>query len=40
MASWEVVDIDPTDCDGIGKEDDKWNDGKMNELEVKLEDLR
>ena len=40
MASWELVDIDPTDHDGIGKEDDKWNDGKMNELEVKLEDLR
>ena len=32
MASWEPVDIDPTGRDEIGKEDDKWDDSKMNEL--------
>ena len=40
MASWEPVDIDPTDRDGIGEEDDKWDDGKIDELEVKLKELR
>ena len=40
MASWEPVDIDPADRDGIGMEDDKWDDGKINELEAKLEELR
>ena len=41
MASWEPVDIDPTDSDGIRrKEDGKWDGRKMNELEVKLEELR
>ena len=40
MASWEPVDIDPTGRDEIGKEDDKWDHSKMNELEGKLEELR
>ena len=40
MASWEPVDNDPTDRDGIGMEDDKWDDGKINELEIKLKELR
>ena len=32
--------LDPTGRDEIGKEDDKWDDSKMNELEAKLEELR
>ena len=40
MASWEPVDIDPTGRDEIGKENDKWDDGEMNKLEEKLEELR
>ena len=38
--SWELVDIDPIDRDEIGEEDDKWNDGKITEIEAKLEELR
>ena len=38
MASWEPVDIDPTDRDGIGEEADKWDDGKIDELEAELKD--
>ena len=38
--SWEPVDIDPIDRDGIGEEADKWDDCKINELEAKLEELR
>ena len=34
----EPVDIDATDRDGLGKEDDKWDDGKMNELEENSKD--
>ena len=30
----------PTSRDEIGKEDDKWDDGKMHELKIKLEELR
>ena len=26
MASWEPGDIDPTNRDGIGEEDDEWGD--------------
>ena len=40
MALYEPVDIDPTGRDGIGKEDDKWDDGKIDELEAKLQGLR
>ena len=40
MALWEPVDIDPTDRDGIGEEDDKWDDGNITEMEAKLEELR
>ena len=36
MASWEPVDIDPTDRDEIEEEDDNL----MNELERKFEELR
>ena len=38
--SWEPVNIDPTGRDEIGEEGDKWDDGKINELEAKLEELR
>ena len=40
MASWEPVDVDPTGRDGIGEEDDKWDGGKISEMEAKLEELR
>ena len=29
MASWEPVDIDPIDRDGMAGDDDKWDDGKI-----------
>ena len=32
--------IDPTGRDGIGEEDDKWDDRKVTESEAKLEELR
>ena len=38
MASWQPVDIDPTDRDEIEEEDDKWDDNLMNELERKFEE--
>ena len=38
--SWEPVDIDPADHDEIGEEDDKWDDGKITEIEAKLEEIR
>ena len=38
MASWEPVDINPTDCDGM--EEDKWDDNLMNEIKRKFEELR
>ena len=40
MASWEPVDIDPTDRDEIGEEGDKWDDDLLNELERRFEELR
>ena len=36
----EPVDIDATGRDETGKEDDNWDDDKMNELEASLEELR
>ena len=38
--SWEPVDIDPADHDEIGEKDDKWDDGKITEIEAKLEEIR
>ena len=38
MASWEPVDIDPTDHDGL--EDDKWVDDFMKDLEIRFNKLR
>ena len=40
MATWEPVHVDPVDRDGIREEDDKWDDGKITEIEAKLEELR
>ena len=40
MASWEPVDVDSIDRDGIREEDDKWDDCKITEIEAKLEELR
>ena len=40
MATWEPVDVDPIDCDGIREEDDTWDDSKITEIEAKLEELR
>ena len=38
MASWEPVDIDPTDHDDL--EDDKWDDDFMKDLEIMFNKLR
>ena len=40
MASWKPVDIDQADRDGIGEEDDKWDDNLLNELETRFEEPR
>ena len=40
MATWEPVDVDTIDRDGIREEDGKWDDGKITEIEAKLEELR
>ena len=40
MASWEPVDIDPTDHDEIGEEDDKWGDDLMKDLERRFNEQR
>ena len=40
MASWEPVDIDPTDHDEIEEDDDKWGDGLMDDLERRFNELR
>ena len=40
MATWEPVDVNPINCDGIREEDDKWDDSKITEIEAKLEELR
>ena len=38
MATWEPVDIDPTDHDGL--EDDKWDDDFMKDSEIRFNKLR
>ena len=40
MASWEPVDIDPTNHGEIGEEDYKWSDDLMNDLESRFNLLR
>ena len=40
MASWEPVDIDPTDRDETGEENYKWDNDVMNDLEIILNPIR
>ena len=38
MATWDPVDIDPTDHDGL--EDDKWDVHAVNDLQKRFKELR
>ena len=40
MATSEPVDIDIADRDGLGEEDDNWDDHAMNNLQNRYEELR
>ena len=40
MGSWEPVDIDLIDREGIGEEDNKWVDNLMNDLEKRFNEPR
>ena len=40
MATWDPEDIDLTDHDGLGDEDDKWDDVVINDLQGRYEELR
>ena len=40
MATWDPEDIDLTDRDGLGDEDDKWDDVVINDLQGRYEELR
>ena len=40
MASWDPVDIDPTDHYEIEEDYDKWGDDSMNDLERRFNKLR
>ena len=40
MATWDPEDIDLTDRDGLGDEDDKWDEHVMNDLQKRYEELR
>ena len=40
MALWEPEDIDPTDRDGLGYEDDKWDVDVVNDIQKRFEELR
>ena len=40
MASCEPVDIDPTDRDKTGEENDEWGDDLMNDLERRFNELK
>ena len=40
MATWDPEDIDLTDRDGFGDEDDKWDDVVINDLQERYEELR
>ena len=35
----ELVDIDPTDHEEMGEEDDEWGDDLMNDLERRFNEL-
>ena len=40
MATWDPEDIDLTDRDGLGEEDDNWDEYAMNDLQNRYEELR
>ena len=40
MATWESEGIDIADRDGLGEEDDNWNEYAMNNLQKRYEELR
>ena len=40
MATWDPENIDLTDRDGLGDEDDKWDDAVVNDLQERYEELR
>ena len=40
MASWEPVDIDPTDRDEMKEEEDKWDDKFTHDLRINLDELK
>ena len=40
MATWEPDDIDLTDRDGVGDEDDSWDEYAINDLQKRYEELR
>ena len=40
MATWDPEDIDLTDRDGLGDEDDSWDEYAMNDLQKRYEELR
>ena len=40
MATWDPEGIDIADCDGLGEEDDNWDERSMNDLQKRYEELR
>ena len=40
MATWDPEGIDIADCDGLGEEDDNWDEYAMNDLQSRYEELR
>ena len=40
MATWEPEGIDIADCDGLGDENDSWDEYAMNDLQKRYEELR
>ena len=40
MATWEPEGIDIADHDGLGEEDDNWDERAMNDLQKRYEELR
>ena len=40
MTTWEPKDIDLTDRDGLGDEDDSWDEYAINGLQNRYEELR
>ena len=40
MATWEPEGIDIADLDGLGDEDDSWDEYAINDLQNRYEELR